>query len=170
MSKPVKNLIASEYQNRFKDVTGAVVVEIRGLDAKATTNMRSSLRAKGMKVTIVKNALARRTFKGGPLASLEKALKGPSALITGAESAVIVAREIVKAAETEKKIVLKSALFDGEYYDGEAGVKKLGSFPTKQEAQAKVVTLVLSPARNIMGVVKTIQEKLEKGESIEKVG
>jgi large subunit ribosomal protein L10 len=170
MSKPVKNLIASEYQNRFKDVTGAVVVEIRGLDAKATTNMRSSLRAKGMKVTIVKNALARRTFKGGPLASLEKALKGPSALITGAESAVIVAREIVKAAETEKKIVLKGALFDGEYYDGEAGVKKLGSFPTKQEAQAKVVTLVLSPARNIMGVVKTIQEKLEKGESIEKVG
>jgi len=170
MSKPVKNLIASEYQNRFKDVTGAVVVEIRGLDAKATTTMRSSLRAKGMKVTIVKNALARRTFKGGPLASLEKALKGPSALITGAESAVIVAREIVKAAETEKKIVLKGALFDGEYYDGEAGVKKLGSFPTKQEAQAKVVTLVLSPARNIMGVVKTIQEKLEKGESIEKVG
>jgi ribosomal protein L10 len=75
----------------------------------------------------------------------------------------------VKAAETEKKIVLKGALFDGEYYDGEAGVKKLGSFPTKQEAQAKVVTLVLSPARNIMGVVKTIQEKLEKGESIEKV-
>jgi large subunit ribosomal protein L10 len=169
MSKPVKNLIASEYQNRFKDVTGAVVVEIRGLDAKATTTMRNSLRAKGMKVTIVKNALARRTFKGGPLASLEKALKGPSALITGAESAVIVAREIVKAAETEKKIVLKGALFDGEYYDGEAGVKKLGSFPTKQEAQAKVVTLVLSPARNIMGVVKTIQEKLEKGESIAKV-
>jgi large subunit ribosomal protein L10 len=169
MSKPVKNLIASEYQNRFKDVTGAVVVAIRGLDAKATTTMRNSLRAKGIKVTIVKNALARRTFKGGPLASLEKALKGPSALITGTESAVLVAREIVKAAETEKKIVLKGALFDGEYYDGEAGVKKLGSFPTREEAQAKVVTLVLSPARNIMGVVKTIQEKLEKGESVAKI-
>jgi large subunit ribosomal protein L10 len=150
-------------------VTGAVVVEIRGLDAMATTTMRNSLRAKGMKVTIVKNALARRTFKGGPLSSLEKALKGPSALITGSESAVIVAREIVKAAEKEKKIVLKGALFDGEYYDGEDGVKKLGSFPTREEAQAKVVTLVLSPARNIMGVVKTIQEKLEKGESISKV-
>ena len=169
MSKPVKNLIASEYQNRFKDVTGAVVVEIRGLDAKATTNMRSSLRAKGMKVTIVKNALARRTFKGGPLASLEKALKGPSALLTGGESAVIVAREIVKVAEKEKKVVLKGAIFDGEYYDGEAGVKKLGSFPTREEAQAKVVTLVLSPARNIMGVVKTIQEKLEKEETISKI-
>jgi large subunit ribosomal protein L10 len=169
MSKPVKDMIASEYTRRFEGVTGAVVVEIRGLDAKATTSMRGSLHTKGIKVTIVKNALARRTFKGGPLASLEKALKGPSALLTGAENAIIVAREIVKAAEAEKKIVLKGAIFDGEYYDGDAGVKKLGSFPTKEEAQAKVVTLVLSPARNIMGCVKTIQEKLEKGETISKV-
>lgn len=169
MSKPVKNMIASEYARRFDGVTGAVVVEIRGLDAKATTNVRGKLRSKGIQVTVVKNALARRSFKGGPLASLEKALKGPSALLTGPESAVLVAREIVKVAEAEKKVVLKGAIFDGEYYDGEAGVKKLGSFPTKEEAQAKVVTLVLSPARNIMGVVKTIQEKLEKGESVAKL-
>ena len=169
MSKPVKDMIASEYGRRFEGVTGAVVVEIRGLDAKATTNMRGALRAKGIKVTIVKNALARRTFKGGPLGALEKALKGPSAMLTGAENAVLVAREIVKIAEAEKKVVLKGALFDGEYYDGDAGVKKLGSFPTREEAQAKVVTLVLSPARNIMGCVKTIQEKLEKGESISKI-
>jgi large subunit ribosomal protein L10 len=169
MSTPVKDMIASEYGRRFEGVTGAVVVEIRGLDAKATTTMRNSLRSKGIRVTIVKNALARRTFKGGPLASLEKALKGPSAMLTGAENAIIVARAIVKAAEAEKKIVLKGAIFDGEYYDGDAGVKKLGSFPTREEAQAKVVTLVLSPARNIMGCVKTIQEKLEKGETISKV-
>jgi large subunit ribosomal protein L10 len=169
MSKPVKDMIASEYGRRFEGVTGAVVVVFRGLDGQATTNMRGKLREKGIRVTIVKNALARRSFRGGPLGSLETALKGPSALLTGMESAVLVAREIVKVAKAEKKVVLKGALFDGEYYDGEAGVQLLGSFPTKEEAQAKVVTLVLSPARNIMGVVKTIQEKLEKGEEIAKL-
>jgi large subunit ribosomal protein L10 len=169
MSKPVKDMIASEYGRRFEGVTGAVVVEIRGLDGQATTNMRGKLREKGIRVTIVKNALARRSFRGGPLGSLETALKGPSALLTGMESAVLVAREIVKVAKAEKKVVLKGALFDGEYYDGEAGVQLLGSFPTREEAQAKVVTLVLSPARNIMGVVKTIQERLEKGEEIARV-
>jgi ribosomal protein L10 len=45
----------------------------------------------------------------------------------------------------------------------------LGSFPTREEAQAKVVTLLLSPARQVMGVVKTLQEKLEKGESVAKL-
>ena len=166
MSKPIKNLIASEYENRFQGVTGAVVVELRGLDARATTTMRNSLRSKGIRMTVVKNALARRTFKGGPLSALETALKGPSAIITGPESVVLVAREVLKSVETEKKIVLKGAIFEGEYYDGEAGVQRLSDFPTRAEAQGKVVTLILSPARNIMGVVKTIQEKLEAGETI----
>ncbi len=169
MSKPVKNMIASEYESRFKGVTGAVVVEIRGLDARATTSMRSSLGSKGIRVTVVKNALARRTFKGGPLSALHTALQGPSALLTGPESAVLVAREIVKAAETEKKIVLKGAIFDGEYFDGDAGVKMLGAFPTREEGQAKVVSILLSPARNILGIVKTIEEKLEAGETIARV-
>ena len=166
MSKPIKNLIASEYENRFQGVTGAVVFELRGLDARATTTMRNSLRSKGIRMTVVKNALARRTFKGGPLSALETALKGPSAIITGPESVVLVAREVLKSVETEKKIVLKGAIFDGEYFDGDAGVKLLGSFPTREEGLSKVVTLILSPARNIMGVVKTIQEKLEAGETI----
>ena len=166
MSKPIKNLIASEYENRFQGVTGAVVVELRGLDARATTTMRNSLRSKGIRMTVVRNALARRTFKGGPLSALETALKGPSAIITGPESVVLVAREVLKSVETEKKIVLKGAIFDGEYFDGDAGVKLLGSFPTREEGLSKVVTLILSPARNIMGVVKTIQEKLEAGETI----
>ena len=126
MSKPIKNLIASEYENRFQGVTGAVVVELRGLDARATTTMRNSLRSKGIRMTVVKNALARRTFKGGPLSALETALKGPSAIITGPESVVLVAREVLKSVETEKKIVLKGAIFDGEYFDGDAGVKLLG--------------------------------------------
>ena len=68
----------------------------------------------------------------------------------------------------DQRLIGKS-IFDGEYYDGDAGVKKLGSFPTKEEAQAKVVTLLLSPARQILGVVKTLQEKLEKGEAIAKL-
>ena len=169
MSKPVKDMIASEYGRRFKGVTGAVVVEIRGLNAQATTTMRGSMRAKGIQVAVVKNALARRSFKGGPLGSIEKALVGPSAMLFGPESAIVIAREVVKAATDDKKIVLKGAIFDSEYFDGEDGVKRLSAMPTRAEAQSKIVTLLLSPARNIMGVVKEIQERLEKGESIARV-
>ena len=60
------------------------------------------------------------------------------------------------------------------------GITADHTFPTKAEAQAKVVTLVLSPARNLMGavkgpggrvlgIVKSIEETLEKGEAIAKI-
>ena len=59
-------------------------------------------------------------------------------------------------------------------------MKRLSDFPTREEAQAKVVSVVLAPAqnlvgaatapaKNIAGILKTIEEKLEKGEAIAKV-
>ena len=76
---------------------------------------------------------------------------------------------------------LKGAVLDGEYFDGDKGVKRLSDFPTRDEAQAKVVQLILSPAGKVvsattspgsklLGIVKEIQEKLEKGETIAKAG
>ena len=51
MSKPVKEMIVSEYRRRFADLGGAVVVEVRGLDAGGTTRLRDELRAKSIRVS-----------------------------------------------------------------------------------------------------------------------
>jgi large subunit ribosomal protein L10 len=86
----------------------------------------------------------------------------------------------VKWAKKVENLELKGAVLDGVLFEGEAGVKRLSDFPTREEAQAKVVTMVLSPAKNlagavtspaknIAGILKTIEEKLEKGETIAKV-
>ena len=80
-----------------------------------------------------------------------------------------------------KELDLKGAILDGQYFDGDSGVKELSKFPTREEAQAKVVQLVLSPAKNLVGavvgpgsqllaIVKEIQDRLEDGKTIEKVG
>lgn len=181
MSKPVKEMIMRDYESRFTGIDGALVVDIRGIDANETNAMRLDLLSKGVRVTVVKNALARKAFEGGDLAALAPALSGPSALAYGGESVVNVARELVAWAKKIGDLELKGAVLDGQYFDGEAGVKRLSDFPTREEAQAKVVQLVLSPGANvlgaakggggrILGIVKQIQEKLEAGETIQKVG
>lgn len=181
MSKPVKEMIMRDYQERFADIDGALVVDIRGIDANENNEMRLGLLEKGVRITIVKNALARKAFEGTELEALSPALAGPSALAYGDESVVNVAREVISWAKKIDDLDLKGAVLDGQYFEGEAGVKRLGDFPTKEEAQAKVVQLVLSPAGNVvsaaksggsnlMGIVKEIQERLEKGEEIAKVG
>lgn len=181
MSKPVKEMIVADYEKRFADVDSAVVVEIRGMDANDNNALRGALASNDIRVTIVKNSLARKAFSGGPLEGLNPALVGPSAVVSGAESVVDVARQLVKCAKEFDALSLKAAILDGEYFDGEAGVKRLSDFPTREEAQAKVVALALSPFKNvvgcaaapgsrILGVIKQLQEDLENGKEISKAG
>jgi large subunit ribosomal protein L10 len=179
MSKPVKELILADYQKRFVDLDGALVIDIRGIDANDNNKLRLGLLKKQIRVTIVKNTLARKAFAGTGLEAISPALTGPAALAYGASSVVDVAREIMTWAKKVEKLQLKGAVLDGKFFEGEAGVRRLSEFPTKEEAQAKVVQLVLSPAgnliraatspgSNILGIVKEIQERLEKGETIAK--
>ncbi len=181
MSKPVKELITSEYKQRFGELEGAVIIDIRGIDANKNNAFRLDLQEKDIKVTVLKNTLARKAFSSTALESLMQAIEGPSALAYGAESVVEVARELVTWARKITELDLKGAVLDGEYFDGDKGVRRLSAFPTRDEALAKVVQLILSPAGNVvsaatspgselLGIVKEIREKLEKGETIAKAG
>ena len=160
---------------------GALVVDIRGMTANDNNSLRKNLMQKQIRVTVIKNTLAKKAFDGTSLAPLDAVLEGPSALAYGAETVVDVARELVEWAKKVKQLTLKGAVLDGQFFEGEEGVKRLSQFPTREEAQARVVQLVLSPAgnlvraatspgSNILGIVKEIQERLEKGETIAKVG
>lgn len=181
MSKPVKSMLLKEYDRRFSDLSGALVVDIRALKAIENNKFRNTLKAKQIRVTVVKNALAANTIKDSDLKALGKVLSGPCAFVYGAESVVDVAREVVEITKKLKQIEIKGAVLDGELYEGKAGVEALSKFPTRAEAQAQVVQLLLSPARNIAGAVAgpggavagciaALIDKLEKGESVAKAG
>jgi large subunit ribosomal protein L10 len=179
MSKPVKEMIMADYRRRFGDLEGALVVDIRGIDANANNTLRLGLAAKDIRVTVVTNTLARKALADSPLSALAPALEGPSALAFGGSSVVDVARELVEWAKKIAELDLKGAVLDGEFYPGAEGVRRLSNFPTREEAQAKVVQLVLSPAGNVLGavtspgarvlaIVKEIQQRLEEGQEIVK--
>lgn len=181
MSKPVKNLITSAYESKFAGLSGAVLVDVRGIEANDNNAFRNDLAGKQIKVTVVRNAMAQRAFEGTDLEGLSGMLDGPSALVypVGDDNSVVnVARELVDWAKKLEHLDFRGAILDGIRF-GADEIEKLSEYPTKEEAQAKVVTMLLSPARNlagaikspagnIAGILKTIQEKLEAGETIAK--
>jgi large subunit ribosomal protein L10 len=181
MSKPVKNLITEDYKRRFEGLTGAVLVDVRGMEANDNNEFRHGLAAKQIKVTVVKNSQAKRAFEGTDLEALTEMLDGPSAVVypTSEDTSVVnVARELVDWAKKLDTLEFRGALLDGIKF-GPDQIEVLSKYPTKEEAQATVVTLLLSPAKNlagaikapagnIAGILKTIQEKLEAGETIGK--
>ena len=181
MSKTVKDMIMGDYKSLFEGHDDALLVSIRGIDANSNNQIRRTLQSKNIKITVIRNALAKRAFEGSGLENLTPMLAGPTALAYGAESVVEVAREIVDLLRDFPDIELKGAVLDGQAFEGAAGVKKLSRFPTRDEAIAQAVTLILSPARNLVGqikgpgsqvagLIKAIEVKLEEGEEIAKVG
>ena len=179
MSKPIKQLIVREYQSRISGASEAMLIGIRGVKAIPATKLRKDLAEKKIKITVLSNALARKAFTGTPLEPLAKLLTGASALAYGGQSVVEVAREIVKTIEKIPTLELKGAILDGQLFEGKAGVTELSKFPTKDEALGQVVTLIVSPAKKLMaqikgpgstvaGIIKSLEEKLEKGETIAK--
>ncbi|MEO0515404.1 MAG: 50S ribosomal protein L10 [Planctomycetota bacterium] len=183
MSKPVKNLIASAYAKEFADLNGAVLIDIRGVEANDNNALRTELAGKSIKVRVIKNSLAKGVFKDGELEGLSEFLEGPAAMVYPASedtSVVGVARELIDWAKKLENMEFKGAVMDGIVF-GPSEIKKLSEYPTKEEAQAKVVQIVLTPGQNLVsaitapgknlaGIIKTIQEKLEAGETIAKVG
>ncbi|MCH8151564.1 MAG: 50S ribosomal protein L10 [Planctomycetes bacterium] len=181
MSKPVKELILADYKKRFDDVEAALVIDIRGMDANDNNALRLDLASKDIRVTIVKNSLARKAFAGTGLEAIIGSLQGPSALAYGAESVVDVAREMVAWARKLEHLDLRAAVMDGELFEGQAGVTRLSQYPTRLEAQAKVVQLVLAPAATlvaamlgppsgILSIVKEIERRLSDEQTISKAG
>lgn len=180
MSKTVKGMIIRNYQATFQGASDAAIISIRGLKGHDTTKLRTKLRAKKIKVTVVQNALARKAFEGTGLAALSDRLTGSNALAFG-PSVVEVAREIVKVMEEFPTLELKGAILDGQFFEGAKGVKELSKYPTREEGIAQIVTLVVSPAKKLLaqikgpgstvaGIIKAIETKLEKNEPIAKVG
>jgi len=180
MSKPVKEIMIREYASKLEGVDDALLVSIRGVGANDNNRMRLGLAEKEITVTVIRNNLAKHSIKGGGLETLEPLLKGPTAFAYGAESVVDVARELVKWAKDIAQLELKGAVLDGTLFEGAAGVLALSKFPTRDEAIAQNVGLILSPGRNLVGsvmgpgaaiasILKTIEEKLENGEAIAKV-
>jgi len=180
MSKPMKTLIAESYRKRFSGLDGAVLVDIRGVESNDVNRFRADLSENGVKVTVIKNTLAKQVMKGTSIEGLADLLDGPSTIVYGGESVVSVTRQLVNLVKEIQNLEFKGALMEGQLF-GPERMTELSKYPTRDEAQAQAVQLILSPGKNLAGqivapgrkiasLVKAIEEKLEKGEPIKAVG
>ncbi|MEM7516628.1 MAG: 50S ribosomal protein L10 [Planctomycetota bacterium] len=154
MSRPVKELMMRDYQERLGDLEDAVVVRMRGIDSNTTNKIRRDLQGKEIRVTLVRNKLFLKAFEETKLTALAPVLEGQNTVAYGAESVVHVAREFVELLKEHPEVELRGAVLDGTLFEGEDGVKALSKFPTRDEALSQTVTLILSPARKLLGAVK----------------
>jgi large subunit ribosomal protein L10 len=173
MSKQVKDLITRELSSRWKDLEGVAVINPRGINATKNNLIRRRLHAKGLRMMVVKNTLARRATQGTSLKGFDKLLDGPSAVIYGDASLPTIARVVLDEKKNDDTIELRGVFFDGEVYVGDKGVKRVSELPTREEAIGQIVAAVLGPGRRLAaaikgpggvlgGILKTIENKAKE--------
>jgi large subunit ribosomal protein L10 len=154
MSKKVKSLVERDIKSRLGAFESVAVIGARSNDATKVNVFRRKLRAKGARMLVVKNTLAKRALGSGKLAGFDKLLDGPSALVYGNVSMPEIARFLVDEKKADAKLELRGILFDGEVYVGEKGVEAASKLPTRDEAIASLVGMIVGPGRRLGGIFK----------------
>ena len=173
MSKYVKELLQNELKQKITDVDDFLVVQTKGIDGNANNEMRGALKAKGIKLMVVRNAMMRQALEGlGKTAAVSLFLAGPCTVAYGGDSIVDVAKELKDWGKKISVIALKGAFIEGVKMDAE-GAEALAKMPNRVELQGQIVSLARSPGANVAGAVigpcgalagciKSLIEKLEK--------
>ncbi len=173
MSKYVKDLLQNQLERKFTDVSEFVVLQFTGVDGKGNNVMRGALKAKGIHLSVVKNAMMRRAMESLERADCSDVFSvGPCAVAYGGDNVVDLAKELDDWVKKFDGVDFKGAYVDGSVVGAEVA-KSLAKMKNRVELQGDVVMLAQSPGRNIAGAiagpagaiagcVKSLIEKLEE--------
>jgi large subunit ribosomal protein L10 len=157
LDKTEKTEMVGALSEIFHDAQVGFLVDYRGLNVAAVTELRRRLHEAASQMRVLKNRLAKIAVKGTPYEPLSDHLIDTRALIYGAEP-VAPAKVVAKFVEENDKFQLISGILvkgsQGTLLSG-AQVKSLGSLPSREELLTQLVFLLNAPQTRF---VRTLNE------------
>ncbi len=157
MTKDKKNSEVELMKEKFSKAEILLLTQNKGLNAKATNDLRVATRAVGVDYRVAKNTLAKIALKGTPFESMADQMKGPTGYVTG-QDPVAAAKVIAEFAKKNDKLVIIGAKF-GDMIMNAKEVDAFSKLPTMDEIRSKLVGLLQAPASQLVGVTKAYGEK-----------
>jgi large subunit ribosomal protein L10 len=171
MKKEIKDTIIAELGEKLKEYPHFYLVDLTGLNAEATSNLRRKCFKSEIKMVVVKNNLLHKAFEASEIdfEPLYGALKGTTAVMF-TQTANVPAK-LLKEYTKEGIPALKGAYAE-EMIFGADQLEALVAIKSKNEVIADIVALLQSPAKNVVsalqsgantihGVLKTLGERPE---------
>ena len=147
------------------------LADISGLNALDTSNLRRACFKANIKLAVVKNTLLAKAMENSEkdFGDLPSTLKGNTSIMY-AETGNAPAKLIKEFRKKSKKPVLKGAYVEEAVYVGDDQLDALVNIKSKEELIGDVISLLQSPAKNVVsalqsggnkltGILKTLSEK-----------
>ena len=172
MKKEVKDTIIVELGKKLQEFPHFYLVDVHGLNAEATSELRRKCFKNDIKMVVVKNKLLHQAFEASDVdfSGLYGSLKGSTAVMFSqtANLPAKLLKEYAKAGVPS----LKAAYAEEGIYVGADKLDELVAIKSKNEVIAEIVALLQSTAKNVIsalqsggntihGVLKTLGERPE---------
>ena len=171
MKKEVKDTIIAELGAKLKEYSHFYLVDLAGLNAEVTSNLRRKCFKSEIKMIVVKNSLLREAFQASDIdfEPMYDSLKGTTAVMFC--NTANVPAKLLKEYKKEGVPALKAAYAEETIF-GADQLEALVALKSKNEVIADIVALLQSPAKNVVsalqsgantihGVLKTLGERPE---------
>lgn len=173
MTREDKAQLIGDLTDKLKDTDHFYITDTSGLTVGEINKFREMCFTKGVEYKIVKNTLIKKALENvGDYSDLDDVLKGTSGLMFVNEIANAPAKIIkdFKKGDPHERPKFKAASIDSDLFIGEDQLNELVKLKSKQELIGEVITLLQSPAKNVLtllqsgehklaGIVKTLSER-----------
>ncbi len=172
MTRDEKNQLIDNLAEQLKASNHFYLTDIEALNAEQSSSLRRKCFEKDIKLIVVKNKLFRKALEKieGDYEELYPVLKNNTSVMfseVGNVPAKLI-KEFRK--EWDDKPFLKGAYVEESVYIGDDQLNALASIKSKEELIGDIVSLLQSPAKNVIsalqsggstlaGIIKTLQEK-----------
>ncbi len=150
MKKEVKDTIIAELGQKLKEYPHFYLVDVTGLNAEKTSDLRRKCFKKEIKMVVVKNTLLHKTLEASEIdfEPLYDSLKGNTAVLF-CQTANVPAK-LLKEYKKEGIPALKAAYAEESIFVGADKLDELAALKSKNELIADVITLLQSPIKNVV--------------------
>ena len=159
--KAEKAETVADLTSRLKNSSTAVLADYRGMTVGQMRDLRSKLRDGGIEMVVVKNTLARRAAKAAGYEPLSAELVGPIAMLFAAEDVSGPARILNDYIRTNRKMVIKGGLLEGQVIKADS-VVELADLPSREVLISRLLGAMQAPLANLANVLQAPMSKLAR--------
>ena len=151
MNKEKKKTYIQEMKKFFTSTSSVFVTHYQGLNVKQLDQLRDEMRKHGILFRITKNRITKLALKDTKYKKLENLFNGPTA-VAFSDDAITSAKILTKFAKANSNLKIIGGLMEEEPLTMEE-VANIATLPTLDEARAKIVGILKTPAQKIMSIL-----------------
>ena len=151
MSKDQKRVYVEVMKKAFSSNEAVMIAHYKGLNVKQLDSIRNEMRKSGILFKVTKNKITKIALKETKYKDLEKFFNGPTAAAISSDP-IMSAKILAKYSKGTSPLKIVAGFMDGKILEAK-DVAEIATLPTLDEARAKIVGILSSPAQKIMSIL-----------------